>query len=122
DHRARHATRDVALEPDLLPRRRPAPRRRDCGRDPAQPARRRLVSGHRRTGDRAEWQTMSRIARRLDATEGQIWSLAIGLVVAALLALFGIPPVVHHSREPLASTEYVSRRAPSRRPAAPALT
>ena len=55
---------------------------------------------------------MSAIARRLDATEGQVWSLGIGLVIAVVLALAGLPPVVHHAREPLASS--VTRAAPGR--------
>lgn len=54
---------------------------------------------------------MSAIARRLDATEGQLWSLAIGLVVAVVLAFAGIPPVVHHAREPLAAS--ATREAPA---------
>jgi sugar lactone lactonase YvrE len=54
---------------------------------------------------------MTAIARRLDATEGQVWSLAIGLVVAVVLALAGIPPVVHHAKEPLASSSPASRES-----------
>ena len=63
---------------------------------------------------------MTAIARRLDATEGQVWSLAVGFVVAVVLAVVGIPPVVHH-RTLVASTPVVraARPAITARPAAP---
>ena len=53
---------------------------------------------------------MSAIARRLDATEGQVWSLAIGLVIAVALALAGLPPVMHHAREPGPVSASIARR------------
>ena len=58
---------------------------------------------------------MKTLALRLDATEGQIWSLAIGLVLAVGLALAGLPPVVHHAREPrvAAATGAPEHAAPS---------
>jgi hypothetical protein len=67
---------------------------------------------------------VSALARRLDATEGQVWSLGVGLVVAVVLAVVGIPPVVHHRtvRErpavasfvaPSTATEPVAAAAPS---------
>ena len=66
---------------------------------------------------------MSALARRLDATEGQLWTLALGLVLAVILAVAGIPPVVHHDNESAAAAASPSRPASRTRspltPAAP---
>ncbi|MCU1462045.1 MAG: hypothetical protein JWO37_2120 [Acidimicrobiales bacterium] len=72
---------------------------------------------------------MSAIARRLDATDGQVWSLALGLLLAIVLAVAGIPPVLHHvSRSsaspaspavsPVASTSHATRTPTPAGPAA----
>ena len=64
---------------------------------------------------------MTAIARRLDATEGQVWSLGVGFVVAVALAVIGIPPVVHH-RTLVAPAPVMRAALPtiSARPAVPA--
>ena len=65
---------------------------------------------------------MSALARRLDATEGQVWSLGVGLVLAVVLAVVGIPPVVHHRtvREQPAVASFVAPPAATEPVAAPA--
>ena len=37
---------------------------------------------------------VQRLADRIGCTEGQVYTMAIGLVVALLLAVFGIPAVL----------------------------
>lgn len=56
---------------------------------------------------------MSALARRLDATEGQVWTLALGLLFAIGLAVAGIPPVVHHDNEPSAAAAVPSHASTS---------
>lgn len=65
---------------------------------------------------------MSALARRFDATEGQVWTLALGLLLAIGLAVAGIPPVVHHDNESEAAAAVPSRasRSPATSPLTPA--
>ncbi len=42
---------------------------------------------------------MSRLASRLGVSEGQAWTLAIGMVVALLTAIIGIPPTLEDRPE-----------------------
>ena len=44
------------------------------------------------------------IAQRLDCTEGQLYTLAIGLVVALPLAIFGVPPTLRDQPAALADS------------------
>lgn len=37
---------------------------------------------------------VSRLAGRIGCTEGQVYTMAISLLAALLLAVFGIPPVL----------------------------
>jgi sugar lactone lactonase YvrE len=62
---------------------------------------------------------VSALARRLDATEGQLWTLALGLVLAVGLALAGIPPVVHHDNESSPAAAASAARTPSSPTASP---
>ncbi|MHB8662773.1 MAG: hypothetical protein ACYDH6_08810 [Acidimicrobiales bacterium] len=41
---------------------------------------------------------MDRVAARLGMREGQLWTIAIGLVVAVVLGIFGAPATSHHTR------------------------